>query len=88
MQIVAADDGVVVHMTHEEAQRLTFALRAGYETVSRAEYYIRHGLSQPQVRQLVDAIDSVACRSAVDMDVPLEPGIEGVENPRSPRPRG
>jgi hypothetical protein len=35
-------------MSHPEAERLAFALRAGYETVSRAEYYIRNGLSQPE----------------------------------------
>jgi len=80
------DDAVVVRITREEAQRLSFAISAGYETVSRAEYYIRHGLSQPQVRQLVDAIKTTFRRGHAEISVPLEPGVEEIENPSRPRP--
>jgi hypothetical protein len=81
------EDAVIVRMTREEAQRLSFAISAGYETVSRAEYYIRHGLSQPQVRQLVDAIETAVRIGRAEMSVPLEPGVEEIENPRRPRPQ-
>jgi hypothetical protein len=73
------EDDAVVRMTREEAQRLSFAISAGYETVSRAEYYIRHGLSQPQVRQLVDAINTTVSLRHAEISVPLEPGIEEIE---------
>ena len=34
---------VEIRMSHPEADRLAIAIAAGYETVSRAEYYIRTG---------------------------------------------
>ena len=71
------DGAVVVRMTREEAQRLCFAISAGYEAVSRPEYDIRHGLSQPQVRQLVDAIEITVRHGDAKISVPLEPGWRG-----------
>lgn len=84
--IEVEEDAVVVRMTRQEAQRLSVAISAGYETVSRAEYYIRYGLSQSQVRQLVEAIQTVPGHDRAEISVPLEPGVEEIENPRKPRP--
>jgi hypothetical protein len=79
-------DEVVLRLSSAEAERLTFALRAGYETVSRAEYYIRHGLAQGEVRELFAAIRKVAHQEQDAVSARLEPGVEDEENPRRPRP--
>lgn len=75
VDIEADEDAVVVRMTRQEAQCLSVAISAGYETVLRAECHIRYGLSQPQVRQLVDAIQTVPSRDRAEISVPLEPGV-------------
>lgn len=82
MEIRSNDESVTLKMTREEAARLGFAMRAGYETISRPEYYIRTGLSQPLIREIAGAL--IEAESAVVID--LAPGVEEVENPRRPRP--
>ena len=47
---------VVMRVSPQEAELLSFALRAGFETTSRAEYWIRHGVAQPSVRALSAAL--------------------------------
>ena len=69
-------------MTREEAARLGFAMRAGYEAISRPEYYIRTGLSQPLVREIARALIEAKAVARIE----LAPGNEEVENPRRPRP--
>jgi len=76
-------DSVTVQMTRDEAARLGFALRAGFETTSRAEYYIRTGLSQPALREIAATLIA----SEVPVSIELASGVEEVENPRRPRPK-
>jgi hypothetical protein len=68
-----------------EAERLAVALTAGFETLSRAEYYIRSGLSQSGVQVLADAIHEAAATATGSYSVPLDMGREEMENPRRPR---
>ena len=81
MDIRVDDDTVSLVMTRDEATRLGFALRIGYEVTSRPEYYIRSGLSQPAVRAIAGVL--IAGGAAT---VELGAGVEEVENPRRPRP--
>lgn len=85
MEIRIHDDEVSLRLTTAEAERLGVAIAAGYETVSRAEYYIRTGLSQPVVRQIADVLTS-AEGSTQAASIELAAGVEEVENPRRPRP--
>ena len=73
-------------MSSEEAKLLSFALRAGFETTSRAEYWIRNGVAQPSVRLLTAAIYEVASGETGSSESALDPGVEAIENPRRPRP--
>jgi hypothetical protein len=85
VSIDAEGGTVVLRLTSDEAERLAAAIRADHETVSRADYYIRYGLSRPEVRVLADAIAGAATRREGSRSVPLCPGVEEVENPRRPR---
>jgi hypothetical protein len=87
MDIVADEDGVHVRLSRDEAFRLFLALRAGWETVSTAEYYIRHGLSQPNIEAVAGHLRSLAEARTGRVSIPLEVGVEAVENPRRPRPQ-
>lgn len=69
-------------MTRDEAARLGFALRAGYETTSNSEYFIRTGLPQSALREIAAAL--IAGDSSTE--IPLIPGDEEAESPRSPGP--
>ena len=81
MDIQFDGDSVHVEMTRAEAARLGFALREGYETTSRPEYYIRTGVSQPVVREIAGALIA-----GHPLATPLDSGVESVENPHRPRP--
>ena len=81
MEIRSDVDSVSVRMTREEAARLGFAMRAGYEVTSRPEYYIRTELSQPVVREIASALIA-----AEAVRIELAPGVEEIENPHRPRP--
>lgn len=85
MELEADRTQLALRMSSEEAAHLGVALAAGYESVSRAEYFIRTGLSEPQVRALslalLEGLDSVGVRQ-----LPIDAGVEEVENPRRPRP--
>lgn len=84
---VRVDEGMVnLSMTHGEALRLCFAVQEGYMGMSRAEYFIRTGLSQPAVEALVNALSAAADEGSARLKIDLEPGIEEIENPRRPRP--
>lgn len=87
VEVTSDDDAVVIRMSRQEAELLSFALRAGYETTSRAEYWIRHGVTQPSVHALQDAVYDVATGQRDSANLPLDPGVESEENPRRPRPR-
>lgn len=86
MDLRTKDAVVEVRMTRAEAKRLAWALQAGVETTSRAEYFIRHGLSQPEVRHLVGALEDLSERDSGEASLSLDMGVEEVENPRRPRP--
>lgn len=86
VEITKEDDAVVLRMSSLEAELLSFALRAGYETTSRPEYWIRHGVAQPSVRALQGAVYEVATGQRASSDCPLEAGVEAQENPRRRRP--
>jgi hypothetical protein len=86
VNIEAGGGAVVLRLTSDEAKRLARAIRADHETISRAEYYIRYGLSRPEVGALADAV-AEAARGDVRQSVPLTTGVEEAENPRRPRPR-
>lgn len=78
---------VTIALTAEEAQRLCFAVQEGYIGTSRAEYYIRTGLSKPGVEVMVHALSAAVDDGSAELTVLLEPGVEEIENPRRPRPR-
>lgn len=80
-------DGENVHLrlSRGEASRLATAIEAGCESVSRAEYYIRTGLSEPGVLRIADALKAGDVALPGSATLPLESGIEEVENPRRPR---
>jgi hypothetical protein len=80
------DASVTLRLTHAEALRLGVAIAAGYETVSRAEYYIRTGLSEPELRQIAQVLTGQLEPSTQHISLPLEAGVEEIENPRRPRP--
>jgi hypothetical protein len=86
MEIARRDDEVTLRMSADEAQLLSFALRAGFETISRPEYWIRHGVAQPSSRLVAEGIYEVAIANRDTANVALERGVERVENPRRPRP--
>lgn len=76
-----------VRLTHAEAQRLCAAIAAGYEGVSRAECFIRSGLSEPAMRRIVEELGEALERSSDNISIPLDAGVEEIENPRRSRPR-
>lgn len=85
MEIRMEGEQVTIAMTRDEAVRPGVAIRAGYETVSRSEYYIHTGLSQPVIRQIVDILKA-SDPAGLAVSIDFEPGVEGVENPRRPGP--
>lgn len=84
MEIRLEGDFVSVEMTRDEAARLGIALRAGYESTSRSEYYIRTGLSQSVVREIAGAL------IATDEAVRIEPCSwrRGYREPTPPKATG
>ncbi|TCN28354.1 hypothetical protein EV644_1495 [Kribbella orskensis] len=58
----------------------------GYEGMSRAEYFIRSGLSEPAIREFVSVLLDMLGAGGGGMSLDLPTGIEAVENPRRPRP--
>jgi hypothetical protein len=79
-------DSVTLRLRRAEATRLGVALAAGYETISRAEYFIRTGLSEPGIRQIAQALASMTHEPPRVQSIPVEAGIEEIENPPRPRP--
>ncbi|PJI90923.1 hypothetical protein [Luteimicrobium subarcticum] len=87
MRLTTTDDGLVLSVSSsDEMRRLYAALEAGYGNVSRAEFFIRTGLSAPEVEALADAVWRASQGENVDRALRLEAGVESVENPRRPRP--
>ncbi|WP_410790084.1 hypothetical protein [Kribbella sp. C-35] len=86
MDVRVEGEIVEVAMTPDEAQRLCFAVQEGYVGISRAEYFIRTGLSKPAIETLVHAMSAVVDKRSGEVTLALEPGIEEIENPRRPRP--
>jgi hypothetical protein len=72
-------------LTPDEACRLGLSIAAGYETLSRAEYYSRTGLSEPVMQQIANWLTAVPDNWVEGVTLRLHPGNEEVENP--PRPR-
>lgn len=86
MEFEIEDDAVTLRLSQDEAIRLGVAIAAGYESVSRAEYYIRTGLSEPGMRRIAEALKRPSGQSPLRESVPVEAGAEEIENPRRPRP--
>jgi hypothetical protein len=87
MDIQASDGSVEIRLSRAEARRLCTSIAAGYEGVSRAEYFIRTGLSEPAARRIVQELGRVSDGLCSDVvSVPLDAGVEEMENPRKPRP--
>jgi hypothetical protein len=86
MDVEVSDHSVALRMTRAEAQSLCVAVAEGYEGLSRQEYFIRTGLSQPAVVEFVQRLFSVLDGPHGEVSLPLEAGVEEVENPRRPRP--
>lgn len=86
MQLDFDADSVTMRLTRAEAVRLGVAVNAGWDTVSRAEYFTRTGLSQPAMSQIVQALTTTPDSPSGSLALPLEPGDEIIENPRRPRP--
>lgn len=86
VEIRREDREVVVRMSSQEAKLLSFALKAGFETTSRAEYWIRNGVAQPSVRALAAGVYEVASGQLSSFQTTVEPGVDAFENPRRPRP--
>lgn len=86
MELDVTDTSVSIQLTHDEALRLGVALIAGYEAVTRAEYFIRTGLSEAEVRRLARALTDAHARPSGSQSFALTAGLEEVENPRRPRP--
>lgn len=85
IEIRRDDDAVHMRLSSREAELMSFALRAGCETVSRAEYWIRHGVTQSSVRALQKAVHQIAVGKESSFRGVLQEGIEAEENPRRPR---
>jgi len=79
-------DSITLRLAHDEAMRLGIAIAAGYETISRAEYFIRTGLSEPIMRQISGVLTNSREASPGSERIPLTAGVEETENPRRPRP--
>lgn len=86
VDVIREGDRVVVTMAAEEAERMSFALRAGTEGTSRAEYWIRHGVTKASVSEVARCIREVAQGTRDSASAGLESGVETEENPRRPRP--
>lgn len=86
MDIRVEDGTVEVRLTRAEARRLRVSIAAGYEGVSRAEYFIRAGLSEPAMRRLVEGLGDALEHPNGNTSIPLNAGVEEIENPRRPRP--
>jgi hypothetical protein len=86
MEVRVDGDRVELALTAAEAQRICVAVETGYIGVSRAEYYIRTGLSKPGVEDAIHALSAAVDEGSAAVRVALEPGVEEVENPRRPRP--
>ena len=87
MRIDVDGDRVLLELDREEAKRLSIALVAGYESVSRAEYFIRTGLAEATIREISALLMRQQANGGV-VELPLEDGVEATENPRRPRPAG
>lgn len=86
MEIRSSDSAVEVRLTCVEAKRLCTSIAARYEGMSRAEYFIRTGLSKPAMRRIVQELSAVIEGLSSDVSIPLDAGFEELENPRRPRP--
>jgi len=84
---IRVEDGMVhVRLTRAEAQRLCASIAAGYEGVSRAEYFIRTGLSEPAMRRIVEELGEAMEYPQGNVSISLDAGVEEIENPRRSRP--
>lgn len=84
MHISFRPASVTISMTREESVRLGVAVMAGYETLTRAEYFIRTGLSEAVMREVFLLLTSD--ESAADEAFDLRAGVERDENPYHQRP--
>lgn len=86
MEIETLNDSAVVRLTNAELQSLGLVVLEGCYTMSRAEFFIRTGLSQSNMTDVARALLAAPKESAESISIPIEDGVESVENPRRPRP--
>lgn len=60
------------------------ALGAGPAALSRREFFLRTGLSAPQVADVAAELEGAADGRPFPADLPLELGVEAAENPAAP----
>lgn len=80
------DGRMRIELRNDEARRPMIALMVGYEGTSRAEYFIRSGLSEPAIRELVSVLTDLLDTGSGGMSLELPAGVETEENPRRRRP--
>jgi hypothetical protein len=86
MDVRVDGDRVELVLTADEAQRICGAIETGFIGVSRAEYYIRTGLSKPAMEEMVHAVSAAVDEDTASLSVGVEPGVELLDNPPRPRP--
>jgi hypothetical protein len=79
-------DQVTLTLDRDEAGRLAAVLTEATIGLSRAEFFIRVGCSQPNIEALAQALGSVAVGQSTGFEVELTAGVEREENPPRPRP--
>lgn len=85
MKLRSTGQSVELQLTTDEAMSLAVLLVEA-SSVSQAEFYIRTGLSRSNIYEVTDLIKSAAKGEVLNTSIPIEEGVESVENPRRPRP--
>lgn len=78
-------DQATLTLNRDEVGRLAAVLAEATAGSSRAEFFIRVGCSRPNVKALVQALESLAAGQSTSFEIHLAAGVEREENP--PRPR-
>jgi hypothetical protein len=86
MELEIEGDSVTLRRSQDEAVRLGVAITAGYEAVSRAEYFIRTGAFRTRDAPDRSGLMRMPCQPAHRQSIPVEAGVEEIENPRRPTP--
>jgi hypothetical protein len=88
MRVINNDGEFAIVADRDGIERLLGCVLEATQTLSRAEFYIRTGWAREDVRQAVLRADDVLGGTALEVHLHIPDGIEEIENPRRPRPRG